>query len=670
MSPTQQDPRGLSCEEWGGFDDGISAGYGAEVVQYLTADMDGWAKAMTTANVSRPGAYEGYSDRRYDGWKRSSVYVTMRDGVRLAIDIIRPSAGGVVHSEPLPVLWSHTPYTRASTTEDGGVGPSAIEGWDRMLRLVVHGYVVALVDVRGGGASFGQSEGMFSPTETDDAYEVTEWLADQSWSDGNIGMWGRSYLAITQLLCASRQPPHLKAIFPEMAWWDAYDVLYPGGILRDDLVGMWSTGVRALDLGVPVVAADVRGETTVALPAAPVDEDVGGSMIREARRDHFANRDVWGFVTGHPFRDSTDSEGAEVWLDRSPARLRDGIAASGVAIYHYGGWFDGFTRDACLAFADLPNPQKLLVDPHFHSDYFLAGTDAHEADTGLGAQSFHLDAEQHRWFDYWLKGIDNGIMDEPPVTYWLLGADADDPWRSANTWPVSGVETHQLFFGTGPTGTSLSANDGSLRAARPECGSDAHTVDLSTTTGLANRFANLYGGEGRTRPVADGWEFGYPDMAVNDAKGLTYTGEPLGEELELVGHPVLRVWIESDQLVDVFAYLEAVGPAGFSRYLTEGCLRSRHRAVAEPPYGYLGMPWHPSGGDDMEGAAAQPVELGFDLHPIGTVVSAGDRLRVTLTGADRASHEPLDADPAPEIRVLFGGDHPSRIELPVLFGGS
>ena len=151
---------------------------------------------MTTARVSRPGAYEVFSEQRYDGWERSSVYVTMRDGVRLAMEIIRPSAGGAVHTEPLPVLWAQTPYTRASIAEDGSVGPPLIDGWDRMLRLVGHGYVVAVADVRGGGAAFGQSNGMFSPAETDDAYELTEWLADQPWSDGNIGMWGLSLIHI------------------------------------------------------------------------------------------------------------------------------------------------------------------------------------------------------------------------------------------------------------------------------------------------------------------------------------------------------------------------------------------------------------------------------------------------------------------------------------------
>ena len=99
---------------------------------------------MTTERVFRPGAYEGFSERRYEGWERSSVYVTMRDGVQLAMEIIRPSAGGAVHTDPLPVLVAQTPYTRAFIAEDGSVGPPLIDGWDRMLRLVGHGYVVAV----------------------------------------------------------------------------------------------------------------------------------------------------------------------------------------------------------------------------------------------------------------------------------------------------------------------------------------------------------------------------------------------------------------------------------------------------------------------------------------------------------------------------------------------
>lgn len=622
---------------------------------------------MTEAQISRPGVYEGFSTASFDGHERTAVYVAMRDGVRIAIDVVRPTNSGILHGDALPVLWSHTPYTRSVVTDEGVIAPSAIEGWGRMLPVLAHGYIIAQADIRGGGASFGQSNGMFSTTESDDAYEITEWLAAQEWCDGNVGMWGRSYLGITQLLCASRQPPHLKAIFPEMAWWDAYDVLHPGGILRDDLAAMWSAGVRGLDLGLPLMSEDVYGKPAVAWPAAPVDADADGSLIRAARRDHHRNRDVYALVSGSPYRDSLDADGQPVWSGRSPSMLRDEIASCDVAIYNYVGWYDGFTRDACLAFTNLTNPKKLLIDPNFHGEYFLPSQDR-DGSESVCAPEFDLAAEQRRWFDYWLKGVDNGIMAEPPVTYWMLGADDADPWRTATSWPVSESASQSLYFGSGPADSIDSSNDGRLVSSVPPDGADTRVVDLSTTTGLANRWANLYGGGGRVTPIENGRHLGYPDLADNDRRGLTYTGARLEAPVELVGHPVVYLWLEAETEVDVFCHLEEVLPGGFSRYLSEGCLRSSHRAEAEPTYNYLEMPWHPSGHGDLADPADGPMALAFDLQPIGTIIATGSRLRITITNAELGSHEPLDHAAAPRVTVVFGPQTPSRVELPVTRG--
>ncbi len=560
----------------------------------------------------------------------------MRDGVRIAVDIVRPTSSGALHSEPLPVLWSHTPYTRAVEGPDG-IEPAPIEGWERMLLLVAHGYVLAHVDKRGAGASFGACDAFFNIDESRDAYEITEWLAEQAWSNGRIGMWGRSYLGITQLLCAGQKPPHLQAIFPEMAWWDAYDLIWPGGILRDDLAAMWSAGVRSLDLGIPALAEDFRGNDAISWPAAPVDADVDGSLIRAARREHFANRDVFEFCTTNLYRDSSE-DNRQVWADRSPSAQAEAIEASGVAIYHYVGWYDGFTRDACLAFAALSNPQKLLIDASYHAEY--------------GA--FDLAGEQLRWFDHWLKDIDTGIMDEPAVTFYELGADRNDPWRSSPSWPPPGSEMTALHFGAGSSGTIDSVNDGTLLSEISDEGSDTYVIDESTTTGLANRFSNLYGGPGRVTPIDKGIHLGYPDLAANDAKGLTYTAAPLENDLHLAGHPLAHIWIETDADVPVFVYLEEMLPDGFSRYLSEGCRRISHRA-----------------GDATNEVAAPvdgPMELLIDMQPLGTVLRPGSRLRVTITCADQAAHAPVNFDPPPTIKVLRGGDTNSHIELPISTG--
>jgi uncharacterized protein len=128
----------------------------------------------------------------------------MRDGTKLAALILRPAKDGETVTTPLPVIWTHNRYHR-----------EGIFNWHYLQTVLQYGYVIVSVDIRGTGASYGTYQDLFSPEETRDAYDITEWLAVQPWSDGNIAMFGRSYLGITQFMAASTAPPHLKAIFPK-----------------------------------------------------------------------------------------------------------------------------------------------------------------------------------------------------------------------------------------------------------------------------------------------------------------------------------------------------------------------------------------------------------------------------------------------------------------------
>ncbi len=186
----------------------------------------------------------------------------MRDGTKLAALILRPAEDGKPVSTPLPVIWTHIRYHREKILE-----------WPWLQTLLKYGYVVVSVDVRGSGASYGTFRGLFSPEETNDAYDITEWLAVQPWSDGNIGMYGRSYMGITQFMAASKAPPHLKAIFPEMAEFDHYSFFYPGGVFQDDFFRQWGNMINMLDTD-----------------GMAVDEDQDKAMLQEALKEHAAIR--------------------------------------------------------------------------------------------------------------------------------------------------------------------------------------------------------------------------------------------------------------------------------------------------------------------------------------------------------------------------------------------
>jgi len=571
------------------------------------------------ARVAAFGKYSGFSPVLYDGWVRSSRYVTARDGTRLAVDVFRPARDGRAVEEKLPVVWTHHRYRRAFLAK--GKLVTVVETFPWLQEVLRHGYVVAAADVRGSGASFGTADGMFTLQEARDAYDVTEWLAAQPWSNGNVGMYGRSYLAITQYMAAGQQPPHLKAIFPEMAVADMYALLYHGGIFHGPFIEFWSGLVHTMDLDEPAV---------------PVDEDPGGTLRAAALAAHRGNRDAGKLYAGLPYRDSADpATGALPYRDWTPITYLPQIRASKVAIYHLAGWFDRYVRDELVLWKNLDNPQKITIGPWTHSQ-----------DEGLD-----LGAEHLRWWDYWLKGIDNGVMSEEPVHYYVMGAPAERAWRAARTWPLPTARRTDFY---------LDHLDGGMLTRERPPGSEAKddlTVDYSATIDPDPRWTI---------------KRDMPELSANDAKGLTYTTPPLPADVEVAGHPVAHLWIASSAPdADVFVYLEDVDEKGASHYVSEGALRASDRALSDPGYDFLDLPYHRGNQADRAPlVAGQPAELTFDLFPTAKLFAAGHRIRITITGADAANARTPQQVPPPRLTLFHGKERASRVELPVVAGES
>ncbi|MFN0182075.1 MAG: CocE/NonD family hydrolase [Gemmatimonadales bacterium] len=598
----------------------------------LLAGLTLWpALAQAQPRVSRPGAYQGYSTEQYDGYQRSSLYLTMRDGVRLAADIIRPTKGGVLHQERLPVVWAHHRYHRA-TIVNGALRTT----FGEMALLLKYGYVLAVVDARGAGASFGHTPGFYATEERRDTYEVTEWLARQPWSTGKVGMWGRSYLGHIQYYAAAERPPSLKAIFPEMATFDWFDDFNPGGIFHEYALPTWRFLTKNLDesktfewYGVPFG------------PVAPVDGDSGEALRAAAIRDHDGNLDVGELFRDSPYRNSVEPRtGERLYQARSVASHRRDISASGIGIYHMNGWLDE-PRQAVMLYRNLATPRKLVIGPWYHTQ----------------SRGFDNQVEHLRWYDYWLKGIDNGIMREPPIYYATFNAPPDSVWQWASTWPLPTERRIKHYFGPGPSGSIQSRNDGSLAPVRPKGpGADEQTIDTSTTSGRANRWTVGYG-----HPP------GYPDMAPNDAKGWTYTTAPLRERVLVTGHPVARLWVTADTTdADFFVYLEEVEPSGKSNFVTDGLIRAARSRLGTAPYDKFGLPYLRQSSDDppVRLSPSKPTELVIELLPTSIYFRPGNRIRVTITGRD---HLNFPGSPrASRVTILRSATYPSHIELPVI----
>lgn len=572
--------------------------------------------------VSRFGAYHGYSTAIYDSWVRRSLYVAVRDGGQLATDVMIPALDCQAAEQPLPVLVTFTPYKRAYLQPDGSV-LSAVEDQGAEL-LVRHGYVIVAVAIRGTAASYGRYRGLFSPSEAKDAYDVLQWLAAQPWSDGNIGMVGGSYQGITQLTLAALDPPALKAIFPLVSLFDFYESVYPGGIFRSMPWDYW---------------AQLRHNLDIVQPSVPVDGDEKGERLAVARAQHADNPDIMAQLRAVPFRD--DDRPAFSWSANNPAAQLAAINRAKIPMYISDGWNDVFTADVLFWYENYAGPKRMMIGPWTHNS-------KHDPRAVVEERGRLTTIEELRWFDYWLKGIDNGIMDQDPINYSVLtGRHMAHVWHQSAAWPPPDVGPRVYYF----------RDDGALALDQPEAtrAYDSYELDYTTTTGANSRWNIFFG------------TTTYPDMSVNDAKSLTYTSPPLDSAAAVIGFPVVTLYVSSTANDgDFHVVLERVDGAGVSHHVTDGMLRASQRKLSVPPWKNFGLPFQAHTRADVRTLVPGEVaELKFYLPPTATTFHRGDRIRVAVMGADADNTETLIFQETPTIRLYRDRAHSSQILLPI-----
>jgi uncharacterized protein len=580
----------------------------------------------------------------YSNSVRTSQYITVRDGTRLAIDIYRPESGGQPIDRRLPVILVATPYHRSSENNGEILTFLASRGNHRNIfaELLKHGYVIASLDIRGRGASFGTvyGSGMDSEANRSDLYDVVEWLAAQPWSDGNIGTGGCSYVGKTQFLAASAAPPHLKAIAPTGAPFDAYGLARVNGVTRN-LLTQLDKSMQQLD---------------VDYPAPPVDEDRDGSLRRAAIAEHRISWDAGlaGFTperAARPFRDSPPSRPEFAHPLADEWNFLPNYKFSKIPVFQYTGWRD-LTLDAVSnwyeGLAGEGVRQQLIIGPWYHCEWDQSDlTDAV--------------AEYLHWYDYWLKGIKNGAPDAPRIRYYVVNAPAGHEWQSANQWPLPNEHARTYFLST----KTAAAGDATLRPEKPANADakDNYVVDYTATAAdLPTRF--FWGIPSATNPGLIPIK-----TAQLDSKSLTYTTAPLSSDAELTGFPKLNLFVSStasDQ--DFFVYLEEVDEHGVSTLMTEGVLRASNRATRTPPFANGGIPWHPSlKADQANLQPGVPVQLTFALSPMSNYIRKGHRLRISINNFDRgANWDTPEINPAPTTTVYHDAQHPSSIILPFI----
>ncbi|HVG28086.1 MAG TPA: CocE/NonD family hydrolase [Pyrinomonadaceae bacterium] len=562
--------------------------------------------------------YKGYSEPEYKETVVQSLYLTMRDGVKIAVDVVLPK--GLPAGARIPAIVGQTRYWRARK----GQKPN-----DYQVFFASHGYAVIWVDVRGTGASTGSWSMPWARDEIKDGGEVIEWIVRQPWSNGKVGAIGNSYDGNAALLITVPNHPALKAVIPRHYEFDEFnDVPFPGGILNDWMVRAWNEGNHQLDLN--------RG-------VRPVDADADESAVGEAIRAHAKNIELYAAAQRVTYRD--DRPFGDTSIDDFSAHSYAGeIGRSNAAINSWGGWFDAGTADAVIkSFMTLKNPQRAIVGAWNHGGSQNASPYLSPTSEGVRRQ-----LEWLRFFDYYLKGVATGVMPhERTLLYYTMG---EERWKETKTWPVAG-STPVRWYMTADHALAQSA------PAAP-AGADDYAVDFEATTGEKNRWLTQLGG-----PVV------YPDRAAEDRRLLTYTSSPLAEDTEITGYPVVNLHVASTATDGAFfVYLEDVDEAGKVTYLTEGELRALHRKVSkeQPPH-WLGVPYHTfKRKDAMPLIPGEVAELKFGLLPTSVLVRKGHRLRVAIAGHDKSVFRRIPAEGSPVITLQRNKRHASFIELPIV----
>jgi hypothetical protein len=518
-------------------------------------------------------------------------WIPMPDGCRLAARIWLPEEA---ESAPVPAILEYVPYRK----NDGlALRDAPIHHY-----FAGHGYASVRVDIRGSGDSDGILADEYLPLEQEDGVEVIRWLGSRPWCSGSVGIIGKSWGGFNGLQIAAHHPPELKAVISVASTDDRYadDVHYMGGCVLAWAMLPWSSTMLAYN-GLPpdpaVVGPDWRATWRQRLEQTP---PYVNAWLAHQRRDEF-------------------------WRQGS---VCEDYAAIRCPVYMVGGWTDSY-RNAILRFLEAyPGPCKGLIGPWGH-DY---------PEDGAPGPAIGFLQEAVRWWDRWLKGVDNGVMDEPKLRAWMPEAHRPASgylthpgrWLATETWPTKDAEWRRFRIEAG----TLQAGESQVPEVDAELrilGSEAAAGDLGQ-----------WGGHG------DALEFP-PDQRPEDGLSLSFDTGPLAEPVEILGVPVARLDLAADQpLALVAVRLCDVWPDGASTLITRGLKNLAHRTSDSRP-------------EPLVPGQRYPVDV--PLNAIGYQVPAGHRLRLAVS----PTYWPW-AWPAPErvtLSVFTGG---SVLDLPVWMG--
>ncbi|TXR53381.1 CocE/NonD family hydrolase [Reinekea thalattae] len=484
-------------------------------------------------------------------------WLRLPDGTRLAYRAWLPENSD---RQPVPAILEYLPYRK----NDGTIYRDEIT----MLKTAQQGYACIRVDIRGTGESEGYFDDEYSPQELQDGVDTIAWIASQPWCDGNVGMVGISWGGFNALQIAALQPQALKAIISQCSTDDRYsdDVHYAGGCLLNDNLD-WAGYFWAYALG-----------------RAP-DARLVGDDWQAIWLDRLNNMPMLALPwLSHQVRD-------DYWKHASVCEDYNAIK---IPVYSISGWSDGYRNAVFRLLENLPGIKKGLVGPWCHAYPNMASP----------KPSIDYITESVRWWDRWLKNVDNGIEHEPELHYYLQQsvlpqADYDyraGQWVSEPVWPSENTETETLYFSEHGLHLQAQASDAELSICSPQ------------TVGLQG--GNFFVGMriDKEQPV---------DQRDDDAGSLVFDSDSLTADKAIAGQMKINLKLCSDQAqANLIVRISDVHPSGEVTRISYGVLNLTHRNSHEQPELLQPNQWY---------------DIALNINHIAYVVPQGHKIRVAIS---------------------------------------
>ncbi len=593
------------------------------------------------------------------GMKRNTaVYVTMRDGVKIAVDIWVPE--DLKLGEKLPVVTEMTRYWRAGAVGWAGRGAYGLGLNDIRVPFEARHFnpkrfAILYIDSRGTGASGGNRASEWTPDEIRDYGEVIRWAARQPWSNGRVGAFGVSYSGNTAELVAALGEPALKAVAPG---YNDFDPLLfnsmPGGAFNTGFTTKWSNAVTALDENDICTLAEANGImcwfTKAMVPGVKlVDADPDGRILSDILKSRKAVHPV-ELLGGTVYLDQIGGRSGGVQAgDISPfsAPRRAALEKLKIPMLVFAGWLDAGSGEGSLRrFATFDAPQEMYIGMFSHGGGY--DTDPLAAPAGpLGMSEDEQLNILTAFFEKYLRSDTAAPMTGKVLHYFTAG---ERDWKRTDRWPVAGTKPSILYFGSAKKlETQLPNTDGT----------DNYEVDFTAEVGKETRYHTQDGGI----------DVIYPDRKKQGQKLLVYDGAPLEQPLTITGTPVVTLNMastHSDGLI--IAYLEAVAPNGDVKYITEGVLRViHHKETTDPqPYAQFGVARSFAKKDGAPLVPGVMTKIRIPMFATSIRIPKGYRIRVALAGAAKGLFDRYPEKGNPTWTVSRSSLLPSFVDLPTI----